>query len=68
MIKFLVDLYKETIPQFITIKYYIDLLLDMEPFKTMAILSSIVGAICFLPQLPKIVDRLIRKISTWGRY
>lgn len=68
MIKFLINLYRENIPYFITIKNTIDKMLEYDYFKILAIGGSIIGAIRFLPRLPKIVDRLIRKISTWGRY
>lgn len=68
MIKFLINLYRENIPYFIAIKNAIDQMLELDYFKAIAIGASIIGAIRLIPQLPKIIDRLIRKISTWGRY
>lgn len=68
MIKFLINLYRENIPYFIAIKDTIDQVLELDYFRTIAKGTSIIGAICLLPRLPKIIDRLIRKISTWGRY
>ena len=68
MIKFLINLYRENIPYFIAIKNAIDQMLEFNYFKTIAIGASIIGAIRLIPRLPKIIDRLIRKISTWGRY
>jgi len=64
MIKFLVNLYRETIPYFIELKHIIDRLMEIEPFKTISVISTIVGTICLIPQIPKFIE----KIRTWGRY
>ena len=58
----------EVIPTILAIKPYIDEMMEIPIIKTIAICGSISGAIYTLKRLPKIVDRTIRIISTWGRH
>lgn len=65
---FLKTLGAEVIPTILAIKPYIDEMMEIPIIKFISICGSINGAIYLLRRLPKIVDRLIRKISTWSRY
>ena len=67
-VDFIVDLWNATVPTILPMKPYIDELMEIPIIKAISICGGIAGAICLLPQLPKIVDRLIRKIRTWDRY
>jgi len=64
MIKFVIDLCRETVPTFIKIKHIVDQALEMDFFKVIALGASITVGIGLLKQAPKIIE----KLRTWGRY
>lgn len=67
-LNFLKTLGAEVIPTILAIKPYIDEMMEIPIIKAISICGSISGTIYLLSRLPKITDRLIRKISTWSRY
>lgn len=67
-VDFIVSLWNTAVPTILAMKPYIDEMMEIPIIKAISICGSIAGAICLLPRLPKIINKLIRKISTWGRY
>lgn len=67
-IEFIKNLWNTAVPAILAMKPYIDEMMEIPIIKAISICGSISGTIYLLSRLPKITDRLIRKIKTRGRY